>query len=113
MLVTELGCDSLRTLELTVLSDIETACTTSTHNPDVEHLTIYPVPTQDVLHIVYTGNKQLENYFLLGLKGQAILKEKAESNFSLQLGELPEGIYLLQLQLGDGTMMSRKVSVIR
>ena len=113
LLVTDLGCDSLRTLEVSFLTEGDELCITSTTDPIAAKLIIYPVPTQDLINMSYQGNKVASSYSLLNLNGQLVKKANTDRETRIEVGELAQGIYLLQLLFDDGSTISRRVSIVR
>ena len=111
MLVTALGCDSLRTLELNVLTDAD--CQTSTSDLAGGQLTIYPIPAQNNLNISYVGNKQVSSYKIFDFNGQEIARGAADNLFSIQIDEILSGIYIMQLNFGDDSVVNRRISLVR
>lgn len=113
LLQTSLGCDSTLTINLTVLSDSDPACTTSTKAVSASELLLFPLPSSDELNISYTGGKSIVEYRLINISGHSILNDKVLSNFfDIETRNLDNGIYLIQLSLSDGSYLNKRVCVV-
>ena len=102
-LTTVNGCDSTILLNLTVVTGIE--------NHPIGEVSIYPNPAQD--HVVLTVSQQRENMVvdLLDMSGRRVrsmVLHTGESSIRIERGNLPEGIYLLKMNV-NGNMQTRKV----
>ena len=79
-----------------------------------QSISIYPQPTHDILHVVMNSTKkeQVIFYTVTDIAGREVMKGKQLLNdgFSLNVGRLTAGIYLLQLQTGNG-IISKRISV--
>ncbi len=99
--VSEQGCDSTVTLELTVLEVGGDACNdgkiTSTEGEANSNITLYPVPTNGELHI--EANAEIESIKVFSMLG-VLVKETSSAN-SVDLSELPTGQYLIELEIGN------------
>ncbi|ANW95393.1 hypothetical protein AXE80_03470 [Wenyingzhuangia fucanilytica] len=81
----------------------------STKNNTLNNLSVYPVPTSDVLNIQL---KSLESVHidLLNLAGVKIIsKEIKQNNSTINLSDLPSGIYLLRLNDGENISVKKIV----
>lgn len=71
--------------------------------------TIYPNPTKDLLNITLAPDDQLRQWRLLNAQGQ-LLRQGA--TLQLDLGDVPDGVYLLELQTRRGTQWMRVVRAL-
>ncbi|MFT5748841.1 MAG: 1,4-alpha-glucan branching enzyme [Ancylomarina sp.] len=93
-----------------VYSDYSQAIDYSTGIEDVleEELRIYPNPVIDLLHL--DNLKQVKRISIFSLTGRSILyKEAPDSNEVLNMRHLNQGIYILILDMEDGSRLTRKV----
>jgi hypothetical protein len=80
-------------------------------------LLVYPNPSSDVLNIEYSSLNENENYVsIMSLDGKCILNLKHSSNLGmntleLDVSSLKTGIYILQIQTGNG-IRTKRISVI-
>ena len=113
LLQTELGCDSMRTLNLTVRELNDPACLTSTNDILSSQMEVYPVPATDLLYVKYIGSGELASYSMIDLSGRTLKQGNENDSFSIVLDEMTSGIYLLRLTLADGRSLSRRIVVHR
>jgi len=75
-----------------------------------KEIQIYPNPTQDVVNIQFPINQSNENYIrLFNSNGQQLQSYQTyDTNYQINMNELPAGLYLLQIQHGK-TVTSRKI----
>jgi hypothetical protein len=74
-----------------------------------EYFSIYPNPFKDIISIQRRSEESTEAS-LLSMSGQAIMHFKIEGSVTrLQLGNLPEGVYFLQLNDGSRTTTHKVV----
>lgn len=73
--------------------------------PIVENLLIYPNPTQEILYI---NTEKSVNYRLINARGQLLMHGNVEPEQGIDVNQLPQGVYLVQLFDG-GKMYVRKV----
>jgi len=78
---------------------------------DIE-LSIYPNPTQSILHI--TSSALLHQVTLYSLDGQERYRQQMEpiNHISLPLPELAQGVYLLKIETISGHALFRKLQVL-
>lgn len=73
-----------------------------------EELRVYPNPVSDLLHL--DNLKEVKRISIYSLTGRSILyKETPNSNEVLNLNHLNQGVYILVIELTDGSKLSRKV----
>jgi hypothetical protein len=80
-----------------------------TQNTSKGIVTIYPNPTNDILHVKGTG---LINMRLQTLTGQNIVSQvtaEALEDHTINISSLDSGVYLLILEHADGTTESHKI----
>ncbi|OJJ15529.1 hypothetical protein BKI52_37220 [marine bacterium AO1-C] len=68
---------------------------------------VYPVPTRDYLRVDISHQQSLP-YTLVNLHGKVLQKGKLNNSFSLNMRNLPKGIYFLVIQI-DELLVVRKV----
>ena len=114
LLQTAMGCDSVRTLVLTVLDQSDPSCLTSTHDLEDSQVEVYPMPASDLMHVSYSGQGSLQGYAMIDASGGVLQDNEAEGDsFSVDVGGMTPGIYVLRLTLEDGRRVGRRVVVQR
>ncbi|MCP4442060.1 MAG: T9SS type A sorting domain-containing protein, partial [Aureispira sp.] len=77
------------------------------------NMTVYPNPVQDIVNIRLEGIQETVNLQLINTAGQTIQQEVLEiqegQTIQLDMSRLTNGIYLLNLQLNDGTRLNERV----
>lgn len=73
-----------------------------------EELEVYPNPFSDQLFIKYSGNENL-SYRILNATGQEMLKPVSSDPSRLELGDLPKGIYFLEISNGRQNSVKRLI----
>ena len=66
--------------------------------------TIYPNPTSGILHI--QSKTPIQKMMLVDITGRKLVET---SNSTLNISNLPKGVYLLQIQLENGKMETKKI----
>ncbi|MCP4442400.1 MAG: T9SS type A sorting domain-containing protein [Aureispira sp.] len=88
------------------MSSLEDAAT-------VMNMTVYPNPVQDIVNIRLAGIQETVNLQLVNTTGQTIQQEVLDIQegqvIQLDMSRLANGIYLLNLQLKDGTRLNERV----
>lgn len=75
-----------------------------------EQLIVYPVPTQEILHINYSNTIPYKNITLTNLKGQQIFSvNKPNQNVHLDMSGVPPGLYILKATMQDGSVVLKKI----
>lgn len=74
--------------------------TTATNDWEESGLSIYPNPIKDVLYIENESNEVMERIEILNPRGK-VMKVFIRPESSVLLSDLPLGLYLLKVQLGD------------
>lgn len=72
----------------------------------IESIRLYPNPVADQLTIEAPGHWQLRLYTL---QGQLVIEGHTTTNTTLNLSQLPQGVYLYQLQVGDSVVLGKLV----
>jgi hypothetical protein len=79
---------------------------------DPETIKIYPNPASTEIYIDLIGhNHSIENLRMTAVNGQ-VLYQSRKANF-INVSTLSEGVYILQVQLADGTQINKKVLILR
>lgn len=113
--ISEMGCDSSVTLQLTVLSENHPDCLLDATD-DIEknnEIVLYPLPAQDELHILNKNFKPIRSYEVLSNQGAVFLTGKLGSNNSISLTDCPDGIYVVKLFMHDETIVYKRLVVVR
>ncbi|WP_282123117.1 T9SS type A sorting domain-containing protein [Algibacter mikhailovii] len=63
----------------------------------IENVSIYPIPTSDVLHIEFK-NSVTANVSILDLTGKILVTQHIEGSSQLKMSHLPSGIYMVRIQ---------------
>ena len=114
LLQTAMGCDSVRTLVLTVLDQSDPSCLTSTHDLEDSQVEVYPMPASDLMHVSYSGQGSLQGYAMIDASGGVLQDNEVEGDsFSVDVGGMTPGIYVLRLTLEDGRRVGQRVVVQR
>lgn len=104
------GCNDAMTQEITVMNFPVSTNGVNVLNKNVK---IYPNPTNDILNIELNLDNPAEVQFqLFDAVGQLILNQKTANynnqKTTLNLNDLPSGIYFLQIRM-NGNLMTKKV----
>jgi Secretion system C-terminal sorting domain len=82
-------------------------CTLATSAPTQKDvIQLYPNPVTTVL---YLNNKETITYFIYDALGKKVQMNTLEANGSIDLQYLTQGIYLLQMTDGNGTVTTQKI----
>ena len=69
---------------------------------------IYPNPFRNNIHV--TGNEQLQRALIINTTGQILMEiHTTERDLNIFAGHLVPGIYFIQLQFEDGTIVNKKL----
>ena len=95
------GCGSTNQFTVTSLTE---------ENP--QGIKIYPNPASTEIYIDLTGsNEQIENLRIVSINGQVLIKSgKADL---INVSALSEGVYILQIELAGGELVSKKILILR
>ncbi len=76
---------------------------------------VYPNPSTDVINIATEGGTTLTQVQLFDITGQLVKSLELESvvNASLDVSDLPTGIYHLEMNSSEGKLKTSKVSIVR
>jgi len=75
-------------------------------NFNSESIKLYPNPVKDVLYIKST-NQVFSNAKVFNIQGQCVLEERIVDR--LDLSQVPTGIYIVQIEIGDGQVYTSKI----
>ncbi|AUP80227.1 BspA family leucine-rich repeat surface protein [Flavivirga eckloniae] len=82
-------------------------CTLSTPSIETEAFMVWPNPTTQNIQIDL--DREIEQLRLYNLQGAEVLAQKGVHNKSVDVSALPSGTYLLKIQTGAGSIVSRIV----
>jgi PKD repeat protein len=86
-------------------------------SPENLDVVVYPNPTQDVIHIAFSGQPEgLVETRLFTLQGRPVDRRTfgaPNSNFSLSTQHLPSGMYFLQIHIGGQLITTTRIAIIR
>ena len=97
----------ITTLKGTVSSQQPFAVTQASATSLQDRVHLYPNPTRGQLAIALPPGQQLANAWVLNILGQEVARPIPAS--TINLGALPQGIYLLKLLVGSEVVMKRVV----
>jgi len=89
--------------------------TPSSHTDDLqtdECISIYPNPAADEINIEQSGELRLVEYRLISSQGQGVLVGKSIDR-PIDVRRIPQGSYILELELESGRLIERQVQIIR
>ena len=106
------GCDSIRTLDLIVVPITDVFCTgTPTNNVYLQnHLEVYPNPAQNIIYLS-DENLVYDNIQLLTADGKILKVANMQRNLSLDISELPQGVYFIKGSNNNGSETIRFVKL--
>jgi sulfur transfer complex TusBCD TusB component (DsrH family) len=105
------GNATSETVTVTV-TDPNNYCALGVANSGITSLVLYPNPTGDVLYIQPGNSEAITAVKVYSLTGQVVLQasyREALERYSLSLGHLPNGVYLLRLETANGSFLQRVV----
>lgn len=77
---------------------------------DAGSLSVYPNPARDVVTIELSTEQSVDRFVLIDPAGRIVLEQAPESNkFDVDVRPYAEGVYLINLQVGDNVIMKRIV----
>lgn len=68
---------------------------------------IYPNPFQDVIHIGNNNFSDVQRIKLTDVFGKSIVEIKSPNNTTINLGDLPKGVYILQVFTNNGQITKK------
>jgi hypothetical protein len=75
-----------------------------------QQLSLYPSPTQDVLHLKWNGNATVQSVQMVNMVGSVVYKSAwLHNNSSVDMKDLPAGIYAVQLFTDQGIVTKQCV----
>ena len=81
----------------------------------IAEIGIYPNPTSTEIYIDLTGSNNsnsIEGLQIVSMNGQ-VLKVYGKNNRIIDISALSEGLYILQINLGNGTQINKRVLILR
>ena len=99
---TLLGCDSLTTINLTVLGANHVDCSISSASDlsILPNMRLYPNPAIDKVSVLNAESSEIESYTVMSLEGKSV--NGGNYDGLIDVSGLSEGIYLVILYLEDG-----------
>ncbi len=82
---------------------------TNDFNLNKQDVNIYPNPVTDILHL--TGIEKGSIYNIIDIRGQSIKNEKLDNNLNVDVSDLPNGVYFIQLTQNDCKKRKRFVKI--
>ena len=79
----------------------------------MQEIRIYPNPASTKIHIDLTdSSRQIENLQMISINGQ-VVKQYQKTDRIIDVAKLSNGIYILKIELADGTQINKRVIVFR
>jgi len=79
----------------------------------MQEIRIYPNPASTKIHIDVTdSSRQIGNLQMISIKGQ-VVKQYQKTDRIIDVAKLSNGIYILKIELADGTQINKRVIVFR
>ncbi len=79
----------------------------------MQEIRIYPNPASTKIHIDVTdSSRQIENLQMISINGQ-VVKQYQKTDRIIDVAKLSNGIYILKIELADGTQINKRVIVFR
>jgi hypothetical protein len=79
----------------------------------MQEIRIYPNPASTKIHIDVTdSSRQIENLQMISINGQ-VVKQYQKTDRIIDVTKLSNGIYILKIELTDGTQINKRVIVFR
>lgn len=75
-----------------------------------DHVKIFPNPAQD--RIYFTGTEQAD-VRIFNITGQLVLDINGLNSNSIDISSLEKGIYTVQIRMEDGSVVNKKITVLR
>lgn len=76
------------------------------------NVSIYPNPVTKLINIKLTDHSRVERLILYTISGQKAKETLATSNdISLQVEDLPSGVYMLQINMNNGNTSTKKIVI--
>ena len=101
------GCDSTVVLYLELLDEEDPACQPSSVEKTSNLWSVYPNPTEDILHIEINGNERIKSLHLIDISGKVVFLKREELS-RLDISGLSAGVYYLRIE-----SVSKKLANIR
>jgi hypothetical protein len=97
------NCESARQQ---VTASIDAACLSTSETDGKNKLKVYPNPFSDIINI--SEIEKVKNVKVSDISGK-ILRNISKPTSEIRLGELPNGMYILILELNDGSKQTIKI----
>ena len=79
----------------------------------MQEIRIYPNPASTKIHIDLTdSSRQIENLQMISINGQ-VVKHYQKTDRIIDVAKISNGIYILKIELADGTQINKRVIVFR
>ena len=99
-------CQLTKDIEILDLED--TACLGTATEEATIISTVYPNPTSDILHL--TADTPIRQVSVSTMSGKVVVTEQInDTRHRLDLGHLPTGLYIVELRIGDQSIMEKVV----
>ncbi len=88
---------------------------TSVDDYSKPQISVYPIPTKDVLHVKWSSSIQNGVVSIIDLQGRMVKNEQisnSSNNLELNLSDLPNGIYILEIN-SSNFKHNQKIKVVR
>lgn len=72
-----------------------------------QSITVYPNPVKDFINIQLPSTEKVKNIEIISLTGQRVAHSNSEK--SLSLGHLSQGVYVLKITTDSGTVFTKKI----
>jgi len=78
-----------------------------------KHLSVFPNPANDVLHINLDGVAgQISSFSIIDITGRVLLNGNSNSNYlNINVSELKTGMYFVQIMLNDGNSVTKRILI--
>jgi sulfur transfer complex TusBCD TusB component (DsrH family) len=110
--VTDVHGNATSATATVTVTDPNNYCALGVADSDITSFVLYPNPTGDVLYIQPGNNEAVTGVKVYSVTGQLVLQDsyhEALERYSLSLGKLPNGVYLLKLETANGNSIHRVV----
>lgn len=108
--VTDVNGNSATGTAVVTVNDDNSNCPLAVSQFGKVSLSVYPNPTSDVVFIETSNKEALQSVSVYSLSGQQVFTAsfvQAQQKYSIQLGQLSEGIYLMKIESVNGTTVKR------
>ena len=74
-----------------------------------DELLVYPNPAEGTINLANINSKELQSIMMFNVSGQKVF-ESTNPSMSIDISNLPNGIYLMRVVLNDGTQTIKRIS---